>query len=387
MQRRSPFPVPEIIKKPLIEVLSIVNKKRAENGLSALTMDSSLLETAMIRAGEQEVLFSHTRPDGAGCFSANAAMIAENVAINQRSASEVMNSWMNSEGHRENILSKDATTIGIGCFYMDGVYTWAQCFGNAENPQAAAKPANQTVSQSIYIPNGTFSEAITSRGIIWNTPKEYTYQFSIGIDSAKCQVGKKTQAKLWLINPEFGQKVAFSSKNITWASGNTKIAKTDAKGKVSFVGSGNVTITGKTKYYQTSVKIKVKDNGKTSTKKSSKVVLKDKYAIYTGKAIKIGKAKVTGSKGKVTYTYYTDAKCKKKLKNYPKKVGTYYVRAKVAATSTHKSAQSNIAKLVIQKKNPMTVKVRAKTYKAKASTGKLARTIPLRSVSQRQRER
>ena len=218
-----------------------------------------------------------------------------------------------------------------------------------------------------------FSEAITSRGIIWNTPKEYTYQFSIGIDSAKCQVGKKTQAKLWLINPEFGQKVAFSSKNIAWASGNTKIAKTDAKGKVSFVGSGNVTITGKTKYYQTSVKIKVKDYGKTSTKKSSKVVLKDKYAIYTGKAIKIGKAKVTGSKGKVTYTYYTDAKCKKKLKNYPKKVGTYYVRAKVAATDTHKSAQSNIAKLVIQKKNPMTVKVKSKTYKAKASTGKLAK--------------
>ncbi|MBS5673815.1 MAG: leucine-rich repeat protein, partial [Lachnospiraceae bacterium] len=359
--------------KKAFEVLSIVNKKRAENGLSALTMDSSLLETAMIRAGEQEVLFSHTRPDGAACFSANAAMIAENVAINQRSASEVMNSWMNSEGHRENILSKDATTIGIGCFYMDGVYTWAQCFGNAENPQAAAKPANQTVSQSMYIPNGTFSEAITSRGIIWNTPKEYTYQFSIGIDSAKCQVGKKTQAKLWLINPEFGQKVAFSSKNITWVSGNTKIAKTDAKGKVSFVGSGNVTITGKTKYYQTSVKIKVKDNGKTSTKKSSKVVLKDKYAIYTGKAIKIGKAKATGSKGKVTYTYYTDAKCKKKLKNYPKKVGTYYVRAKVAATSTHKSAQSNIAKLVIQKKNPMTVKVKSKTYKAKASTGKLAK--------------
>lgn len=75
---------------------------------------------------------------------------------------------------------------------------------------------------------------------------------------------------MWLINPEFGQKVAFSSKNITWASGNTKIAKTDAKGKVSFVGLGNVTITGKTKYYQTSVKIKVKDNGKTSTKNPQK---------------------------------------------------------------------------------------------------------------------
>ncbi len=62
----------------------------------------------------------------------------------------------------------------------------------------------------------------------------------------------------------------------------------------------------------------------------------------------------------------------KKLKNYPKKKsGTYYVRAKVAATSTHKSAQSNIAKLV--KKKSMTVKVKSKTYKAKASTGKLAK--------------
>ena len=62
-------------------------------------------------------------------------------------------------------------------------------------------------------------------------------------------------------------------------------------------------------------------------------------------------------------------------------------KSKVAATDTHKSAQSNIAKLVIQKKNPMTVKVKSKTYKAKASTGKLAKTTPLRSVSQRQRER
>lgn len=63
----------------------------------------------------------------------------------------------------------------------------------------------------------------------------------------------------------------------------------------------------------------------------------------------------------------------KEAEKLSEKVGTYYVRAKVAATDTHKSAQSNIAKLVIQKKNPMTVKVKSKTYKAKASTGKLAK--------------
>lgn len=45
-------------------------------------------------------------------------MNAENVAINQSSATAVMNDWMNSSGHKENILSKKATTIGVGCFYI-----------------------------------------------------------------------------------------------------------------------------------------------------------------------------------------------------------------------------------------------------------------------------
>ena len=53
-------------------------------------MEKRLLDKAMVRADEQAVLFSHTRPDGASCFSANKNMNAENVAINQSSATAVM---------------------------------------------------------------------------------------------------------------------------------------------------------------------------------------------------------------------------------------------------------------------------------------------------------
>ena len=112
--------------KKALEVLAIVNQVRGQNGLPALTMDEGLLETAMIRAGEQAVLFSHTRPDSTICFKANPDMMAENIAIGQQTATGVMDSWMNSEGHKENILMTNAKCIGIGCFEIGGRYTWVQ---------------------------------------------------------------------------------------------------------------------------------------------------------------------------------------------------------------------------------------------------------------------
>ena len=124
------------------EVLELVNQERAKEGLAALTMDASLLEAAMQRASEQPFYFSHTRPDGQTCFTAfTGGSRAENIAWNQASASAVMNSWMNSEGHKKNIMGK-YTSIGIGCFYYDNSYYWVQVFSDI-TPQAKEKPANQ----------------------------------------------------------------------------------------------------------------------------------------------------------------------------------------------------------------------------------------------------
>lgn len=92
---------------------------------------------------------------------------------------------------------------------------------------------------------------------------------------------------------------------------------------------------------------------------ASEITLKAKKAAYTGKAISINKAEVKGSTGKVTYTYYTNAKCTKKTKKKtsgasktgaaPKKAGTYYVKASVEADGNCLAATSKAVKLVIKK--------------------------------------
>ncbi len=94
-------------------------------------------------------------------------------------------------------------------------------------------------------------------------------------------------------------------------------------------------------------------------KKGTPVIrLTGKTAAYTGSAVSVGKAKVTGGAGKITYVYYTDAKCTRKTskpKNGssgagkdPKYAGIYYVRALSASNSKYTGAKSNTVKLIIR---------------------------------------
>ena len=102
------------------EVLRLVNEERAEEGLSPMTTNDTINEAAKIRAGELEELFDHTRPDGSSCFSALNEMgisywtAGENIAFGASSPESVMDMWMNSEGHRANILNESFDTIGVG---------------------------------------------------------------------------------------------------------------------------------------------------------------------------------------------------------------------------------------------------------------------------------
>ena len=118
------------------QVLDLVNAERAKYGLAPLAWDSSNLGPgAALRAQEISVYFSHTRPDGSSCFTAisNPGMCGENIAAGQRSAQEVMNSWMNSSGHRANILNAGYTRLGVGYFYSPSShykYYWVQMFSS-----------------------------------------------------------------------------------------------------------------------------------------------------------------------------------------------------------------------------------------------------------------
>ena len=118
------------------EVLRLVNIERQKAGIAPLTMDNTALTAAaMKRAEELEKKFAHTRPDGSSCVSITKEYdikwmaFGENIAYGQCTPAEVVNAWMNSEGHRKNILSPKFKQIGIGCVRRNGNgYNWTQVF-------------------------------------------------------------------------------------------------------------------------------------------------------------------------------------------------------------------------------------------------------------------
>lgn len=116
------------------EVYNLVNQYRSENGLSELSYRRDLESVADLRAKEIVTNFSHTRPNGTSCFTAvteagiTYTAVGENIAYGQKSASEVMTGWMNSSGHRANILSSKYTGIAVGLYQKNGVKYWVQLF-------------------------------------------------------------------------------------------------------------------------------------------------------------------------------------------------------------------------------------------------------------------
>ena len=114
------------------QVITLVNQERAKQGLKPLSGDAALNKMALAKARDmsQGKYFSHTSPtygspfDMMKQFGISYRYAGENIAMGQKTPAEVVNAWMNSEGHRANILSPNFTLIGVG--YYNGY--WAQEF-------------------------------------------------------------------------------------------------------------------------------------------------------------------------------------------------------------------------------------------------------------------
>ena len=89
-----------------------------------------------MRAKEIVSAFSHTRPDGRDCFTAmkeagvSYRAAGENIAKGQRTPEQVVDGWMKSDGHRENLLSADFGRLGVGYHVENGRTYWVQLFAN-----------------------------------------------------------------------------------------------------------------------------------------------------------------------------------------------------------------------------------------------------------------
>ncbi|MFB9559921.1 CAP domain-containing protein [Streptomyces tuirus] len=122
---------------PEAQVLALVNKERAAAGCSPVTANDRLTRAAddysdvMASSG----VMSHTGPDGSTMTTRVEAAgykwstLGENIAQGQADAASVMKSWMNSPGHRANILNCSFKELGVGVHFGDGGPWWTQNFG------------------------------------------------------------------------------------------------------------------------------------------------------------------------------------------------------------------------------------------------------------------
>jgi uncharacterized protein YkwD len=117
-------------------ILSLVNEQRATAGCKPLTASSSLDGLAQAFSDDLAArgFFDHTDPEGHTPWDrAKARGISnlggENIARGQADAEAVMDAWMNSPGHRANILNCDYTTLGVGIHFGTGGPWWTQDFG------------------------------------------------------------------------------------------------------------------------------------------------------------------------------------------------------------------------------------------------------------------
>ena len=117
------------------QIVALCNEYRAAEGLEPLTEDPELDALAQIRSDEIVIYFEHIRPDGSDCFTVmkdyKCTLCGENIAAGQGNPKDVVDAWMNSPGHRDNIMNKDFKKIGIG-YSQGGEYGsyWAQLFAN-----------------------------------------------------------------------------------------------------------------------------------------------------------------------------------------------------------------------------------------------------------------
>ncbi len=225
------------------QILDMVNQERKAQGLSSLTMDADLLDAAMQRAAECSIYWSHTRPSGLRCTTVSSKVSGENIAggSSYYGPEMIMYGWMNSEGHRENILKSSYNSIGIGVFIIDGYAYWVQDFGTS-SATSVSKSGTASKTYTVDIDPGTIQSSL-----------------KVSASSTSLTVGSSTTLSASIKNTEMetieyknGSYVyeyvytPIVASSLNWSSGKTSVATVSSSAKVTAKGEGNTKITGKT---------------------------------------------------------------------------------------------------------------------------------------------
>ena len=211
------------------KVLTLVNQERGRLGLEPVEMDRELLEGAMIRSAELNVLYSEQRPNGASFDSVSSKARAENRLIGVSSAREAMEVWMQSEGFKSHILDPEVKSIGVGCFSQGKIKCWVQLFGTekAEDPGKQADTSKLT--------------DIRAAG--------ENYTFYLGKTALELEPGKSEKLTVYLKNSGFSKaSAAVAPETFQWSSSNSSVVTVDENGTVTAKKGGEATITCTSRY-------------------------------------------------------------------------------------------------------------------------------------------
>lgn len=156
-------------------VIFWTNLERERHGLSALKTTDALQSAAQTRAKELVSSFSHTRPNGTKCYTAltvSYGLAGENIAAGHETPFEVVNCWMESDGHRENILDERFSYMGAGYCYNSGSRYkshWEQMFvGNSS--YSNARSTFYVAPTGLSLDKTSLSLAVGKSAVVEGTP-------------------------------------------------------------------------------------------------------------------------------------------------------------------------------------------------------------------------
>lgn len=211
------------------DMLAYINDEREKQGVGALSFDTELAELAMQRAAECSLYFSHTRPNGTDCFSISGKVAGENILYGAGSAQDAFEMWMNSQGHRENMMDAGYKSIGIACFKQGETSYWVQLFGTAQRSSVNGKADKK---------------AVYSVEIAENLSK---IELRSDLDEMYYRPGNSFYINARVTNKEASRISKILANSFTWSSSNSSIASVTSAGKVTVKKAGTVTITAKPK--------------------------------------------------------------------------------------------------------------------------------------------
>lgn len=210
------------------EVLKLVNKERKADGKGNLKMSAELTKAAMKRAVEIAVYYSHTRPNGEDCFTVLDfhGYLGENIAAGDVAftTEDIMQGWMDSQGHRENILRESFDSIGVGVFYQDGAIYWVQMFSGGAQTTKLTKTKAEKGTVKIDVLESNLDLQCQVKSDVY--------------------IGEKSQIDVCTVNPGFPYyDTKIDSTCFNFKSKSTSVAKVDSKGNITPVSVGKTTIT------------------------------------------------------------------------------------------------------------------------------------------------